>query len=229
MVSRSSRPRIFAHRGGDGGPENSLDAIGRAGKAGADGVEIDIQVDGAGWPVARHDLGRPGDRAGGSSGQCADREPPVPSLAEVLSAVEAADLLLLIDFKSAGDHRREARIMADALSTFARPDLLLVSSFSLPFLEQLHALMPDLPLYPIVSLRQNLLTPLDFDRWAGASVLVHALLINPMLWLGPKRSGRSLLVWFALTEWKPLLALAARLGARGLIVKKVRAAAEPPQ
>lgn len=221
-MSAAPRPRIFAHRGGDGGPENSLDAIDRAGEAGADGVEIDIQIDADGRPVAKHDLGPPGHPAGDGSGEHRDRGSGVASLAQVLAAVEAADLLLLIDFKSGGNPRREAGIMADALTGFARPELLLVSSFSLPFLEQLQGLMPDLPLYPIVSLRQNFLTPLDFDRWAGASVLVHALLVNPMLWLAPKRAGRSLLVWFAVSDWEPLSALAVRLGAWGLIVKTVR-------
>jgi glycerophosphoryl diester phosphodiesterase len=225
-VSAWSRPKIFAHRGGDDGPENSVAAIARAGKAGADGVEIDIQIDADGRPVAKHDLSRTAEGSGDGSGDGPDRGSGVASLAEVLAAVEAADLLLLIDFKSGGDHRREAGIVADALSTFDRPELLMVSSFSLPFLEQLQALRPDLPLYPIVSLRQNFVTPLDFDRWAGASVLVHALLVNPMLWLAPKRADRTLLVWFAISEWEPLPALAARLGARGLIVKKVGSAAE---
>lgn len=180
--------------------------------------------------MARHDLGSARGSvgsAGGSDGGSADpedRPSGVATFGEVLAAVEAADLTLLVDFKTGGDPQREATSVAEALSTFSRPDLVLVSSFSLPFLEQLALLMPELALYPIVSLRQNFLARLDFERWAGVSVLVHALLVNPMLWLGPRRADRCLLVWFAVTEWTSLLRLATGLGARGLIVKRVAAA-----
>ena len=65
---------------------------------------------------------------------------------------------MLIDFKSDGDPDHEAAILGSALAAVARPELIDVSSFSIPFLERFQELAPEFPLYPIISLRQNVFT-----------------------------------------------------------------------
>lgn len=211
MTDPARRPQVLAHRGGAEGRENSIDAIRRAMAAGADGVEIDVQIDRSGRPVAKHDL-----EPGGAD------EPEPASLSAVLAVVEEHGCTLLIDFKSGGDPAGEALVMAEALHDAARSDAILVSSFSVPFLEALAPLAPGLSLFPIVSLRQNFPRPDGgLDRWAGASVLAAALLVNPLLLRELRQDPDRLLVWFALTEWKPIIRWTARLGARALIVSKV--------
>ncbi len=57
LVSRQSRPLIFAHRGfGDHAPDNSLYAVERALEAGMDGVDVDGQLTRDGEVVIFHDL-----------------------------------------------------------------------------------------------------------------------------------------------------------------------------
>lgn len=52
----SSRPLVFAHRGGCAlGPENTLAAFERGLAAGADGLELDIHLSADGIPVVHHD------------------------------------------------------------------------------------------------------------------------------------------------------------------------------
>ncbi len=89
------RPLVIAHRGASAeAPENTLVAFARALAAGADGVELDVQVTRDGVPVVCHDAslrrltGRPGwiarlDRAALRAFRV--RGEPVPELAEVLA------------------------------------------------------------------------------------------------------------------------------------------------
>ena len=63
----SSRPLVFAHRGGSAlGPENTLAAFDRGVAAGADGIELDVHLSKDGVPVVHHDktLDRTTDAAG---------------------------------------------------------------------------------------------------------------------------------------------------------------------
>jgi glycerophosphoryl diester phosphodiesterase len=55
-IFQSSRPLVFAHRGGAGrGPENTLDAFSRGLAMGADGLECDVHLSSDGIPVVIHD------------------------------------------------------------------------------------------------------------------------------------------------------------------------------
>jgi glycerophosphoryl diester phosphodiesterase len=53
---RSSRPLVFAHRGGSKiGPENTIEAFDRGLAAGADGLELDVRLSRDGLVVVHHD------------------------------------------------------------------------------------------------------------------------------------------------------------------------------
>ena len=192
------RHAVFAHRGGSVGAPNTPAAVRCAIDAGAHGVEIDIQLAKGGELVAKHDPGADLDAE------------DLPNLADMLAVVDETGVRLLIDFKSSGEPDREARLLSVALTGVARPELIAVSSFSISFLDRFQELCPSFPLYPIVSLRQNFLRPPDFDRWAGASVLAGALVVNPYLWFSLKRRNRSVIVWFGSTEWWPWLIRSTR-------------------
>lgn len=63
----SSRPLVFAHRGGSAlGPENTLAAFDLGMAAGADGLELDVHLSADGVPVVHHDstLDRTTDASG---------------------------------------------------------------------------------------------------------------------------------------------------------------------
>lgn len=214
MRSAARRPAIFGHRGGKIGPPNSSEAVRSAAQAGADGVEIDVQLAGDGTLIARHD---PGPAASGET---------IEQLTDVLGVAHRAGIRLLIDFKSGGDIEGEAAALSAALSDVVRPELIAVSSFSIRFLERFRQLSPGFELYPIVSLRQNFPRLGSLEPWAGVSVLAAVLLVNPLLLLRIRRRDRRLLVWFGLTEWPVLLRAARRIGADAVIVARVGRAHE---
>ncbi|MEM7274947.1 MAG: glycerophosphodiester phosphodiesterase [Actinomycetota bacterium] len=211
-TSRSG-PALYGHRGGERGPENSLAAVRGAIDVGADGVEIDIRISPEGVAVTGHD---PFD-----SDRTTDAEGAPVTLRELLAVIEDAGIDLLIDFKSDGAPDREAAVVAETLAAGRRPELVLVSSFSIPFLEQLGRLTTNHPLIPIVSLRQNFPWPGRFDRWDGVSVLAAAMAVNPLLAFRLHRRGGRLLVWFGFTAWSPVIRAAVALGAEALIVAEV--------
>ena len=90
-----ARPLFIAHRGASAeAPENTLAAFARALAAGADGVELDVQVTADGVPVVCHDAtlrrltGRPGTIARLTRDQLRAvriRGEPLPTLADVLA------------------------------------------------------------------------------------------------------------------------------------------------
>ncbi|MGI9599320.1 MAG: glycerophosphodiester phosphodiesterase [Acidimicrobiales bacterium] len=202
---------MFGHRGGNLGPENSLQSIRRSAEAGIDGVEIDMQLTADGRFVAHHDPlpDQPGSHAGTEA----------PELGAVLDLAATTGLQLLLDVKGTGDADREAAALADALRDTPAP--VTVSSFDLPFLHRLATVAPELPLVPIISLRQNFWHRIEPDRWQGISILAAALPVRPLLWWRFGRSGGRRFIWFGVTEWPLLVRGLARLGADGLIIDDV--------
>ena len=98
----AGRPLLVAHRGGAGeAPENTLEALAAAARAGADAVEIDVCAARGGTLVVTHDVqlavahDAPGLRAA---------RPEVPRLDEALAwiAAEAPGLAVHLDLKTAG-------------------------------------------------------------------------------------------------------------------------------
>ncbi len=86
----SSRPLVFAHRGGSKiGPENTITAFDRGLAAGADGLELDVHLSRDGVVVVHHD--RLLDRTTPATGPIAHRtaaelaEVDVPTLRDVLA------------------------------------------------------------------------------------------------------------------------------------------------
>lgn len=218
MTRRSRRPLILAHRGGDVGRPNSLEAIRSAAERGADGVEIDIQLT-DGQLIARHDLGEVEAAHG------------FDTLEAVLAETAQHGLHLLIDFKSAGASAVavEASALAEALPSTENPPRLVVSAFSPAFLDRFAQLRPDIERHLIVSLRQNFWPRPNLEAAAGRSVLAAALIVKPLLARRTKRAGQRLLVWFGATEWPLVIRLATRLGADGLIVHRLGVVDRPDQ
>lgn len=152
------RFHIWAHRGYSAvAPENTLAAFRAAETAGADGIELDIQLSRDGIPVVLHD--ETVDRTTDGRGTASDftlpelREldagfwfdpafagEPLPSLEEVLAWAEGR-LRLNLEIKAAA----AGRAILDLLPSFPRVRLL-ISSFDHSLLESLHRARPELPL-----------------------------------------------------------------------------------
>src|SRR5436190_15898918 len=177
------RPRIWAHRGDSAhAPENTMLAFDKARSAGADGIELDVRLDGDLNVVVFHDdtldrlAGRPGrieelstvDRAA-----LRMRGEPVPLLAE---ALHAFDLDVNVEIKADKPGRagelvaRTAKVIKDS----GRGDRVVVSSFDPFALVQMHRHLPDIACAYLFHDEQAL--PLR-RGWAGR--LTGASLFHP--------------------------------------------------
>jgi glycerophosphoryl diester phosphodiesterase len=150
------RPRIWAHRGASAlEMENTMAAFDRARVDGADGIELDVQLDRDGAVVVFHDdtldrlAGRPGKLSELST---IDRKAlrvgghPLPTLEEVLA--ELGELECDVEIKSARLAREGAlvRATAEIIRQSGRAEQILVSSFDPFALVQMHTLLPDIAL-----------------------------------------------------------------------------------
>jgi glycerophosphoryl diester phosphodiesterase len=175
------RPRVWAHRGDSAhAPENTMLAFDKARAAGADGIELDVRLDGDHNVVVFHDsllerlTGLPGRMEQLSAAERARLRvggEPVPLLAEVLAEL---DLEIDVEIKALKVGRMGALVAATArvIQQSGRAGQILVSSFDPVSLIQLHRHLPDVALAYLFHDEQ----PLPLRRgwvgsWMGASLL----------------------------------------------------------
>jgi glycerophosphoryl diester phosphodiesterase len=176
------RPRVWAHRGASAlAPENTLAAFELAKQVGADGIELDVQLDRDGNVVVfhDHDLQRLCDRPGSIDMMSASerktlrvRGECVPTLAEVFDML--GDMEINVELKVAKLARAGALAEAAAhvIRQSRRADQVLVSSFDPFTLVQFHRHMPDLALAFLFGRDQALPIRRGWvGTWMGASVL----------------------------------------------------------
>jgi glycerophosphoryl diester phosphodiesterase len=176
------RPRVWAHRGASAhAPENTLAAFELARNAGADGIELDVQLDGDSNVVVFHDhdlqrlCGRPGDiallgaserqqlRVGGEA---------IPTLADVLDILGDLEINVEIKVAKAGRAFKLVHAVASAIRQSRRAEQVLVSSFDPVALVDFHRHMPDLACAFLFAHDQTLPIRRGWvGTWIGASVL----------------------------------------------------------
>lgn len=178
------RPRVWAHRGASAlAPENTLAAFELARTAGADGIELDVQLDADGHVVVFHDhdlqrlCGRPGsiellsatDRKalrvlGGS--EC------VPTLEDVFDILGDMEINVEIKVAKPGRAFKLVAAVANAIRNSRKADQVLVSSFDPVALVDFHRYLPDLALAYLFGRDQALPVRRGWvGTWIGASVL----------------------------------------------------------
>jgi glycerophosphoryl diester phosphodiesterase len=140
---RSSRPLVFAHRGGSGiGPENTIEAFDRGLAAGADGLELDVRLSRDGVVVVHHDALL--DRTTRASGPLSDRTASelarlnVPTLAGVLERYPQRPII--IELKETGGAL--ARAVVDEVRRARATDNVCLGSFSVGALRAARACEP---------------------------------------------------------------------------------------
>lgn len=141
----SSRPLVFAHRGGAGlAPENSLQAFEQAVALHADGVELDVRASRDGFVVVHHDhtLDRTTRLRGPvASYDVADLERAgVPRLCDVLRAV--AGLRVIVEIKL--DEAEFGRMVVNELRLANAVDRVCVGGFRRGVLRAVRAAEPAL-------------------------------------------------------------------------------------
>lgn len=162
MTTAPHTPQVIAHRGNSRvAPQNTLVALETAWRAGADSIEIDIQLSADGVAVVIHD--DTVDATTDGSGAVSDLDlaelrrldagswfspayagQRVPTFAEVIAFLEARrgiDLLLELkgDWDAAG-----ARGVAEAIAAAGLDDRVIAQSFSLATVAVLAEVAPDL-------------------------------------------------------------------------------------
>ena len=139
----SSRPLVFAHRGGSAlAPENTIDAFDNGLALGADGLELDVHLSRDGAVVVHHD--RTLDRTTTLRGPIADRTADeltragVPLLAEVLARYRAQRIIIemKVNRPELADATVEVIRQADAVERVC------LGSFGLRVLRAVRALEP---------------------------------------------------------------------------------------
>lgn len=141
---RSSRPLVFAHRGGSKiGPENTIAAFDRGLAAGADGLELDVHLSRDGIVVVHHDATL--ERTTRATGFLKDRTVAeletlaVPRLSDVLARYPNTGII--IELK---EPRSElAGAVVDEVRRAGAIDRVCLGSFSLTALRAARALAPD--------------------------------------------------------------------------------------
>jgi len=202
----NARPFVLGHRGArHAAPENTLAAFELARQEGADGVELDVRLDGGGEVIVLHDptLTRV---THGAETRHAEAIPShelarldvgsgerVPLLADVLDWAQKSGQRLNIELKS--DVRRRALLLERVARVVARAQLpeLIFSSFHPYFVWWLGKRLPALPRAWLVHDRQRIL------KYAPGLTLLGANALHPQHTLvTPERiarlKGRGLLV-----------------------------------
>jgi glycerophosphoryl diester phosphodiesterase len=227
------RPRVWGHRGASAhAPENTLVSFERAIAAGADGIELDVRLDGGGNVVVFHDeelarlTGRPGRMSELPAAERAGlrvRGEPVPLLAEVLSA---CDTDINVEIKPIGRRRRAELVAATAkvIKASGRADRVLVSSFDPFSLVYMYRHLPEVACAYLFHEEQGLALRKGWvGRWIGAS-LVHPqhTLVDQASVARWHRAGLPINVW-TVNDAEELRRL-ARLGVDGVFADDPAAA-----
>jgi glycerophosphoryl diester phosphodiesterase len=141
----SSRPLVFAHRGGSGlAPENTIRAFDNGVALGADGLELDVHLSRDGIVVVHHD--RLLDRTTALRGPIASRDAAelrraeVPSLAEVLGRYR--DRRIIVEMKV--NHPELAAATLDVIRAAGAVERVCLGSFGRRVLRAARAIEPNI-------------------------------------------------------------------------------------
>jgi len=165
-----SGPLVFGHRGARArAPENTLAAFELARAEGADGVELDVRLDGSGEVVVLHDRSI-GERDVETLSSSELARSDVPCLAEVLAWAKSHGQLVNVELKAdVGNPRRLVARVAALVARLPDPEsLVLLSSFHAGMVLDLARRLDRVPVAWLVRQRSWLTGSAAFCRSLGA-------------------------------------------------------------
>jgi glycerophosphoryl diester phosphodiesterase len=206
----SSRPRVFAHRGGSAlAPENTMAAFDRGIACGADGLELDVHLSRDGVVVVHHD--RTLDRTTTLSGPIAAKtageleRADVPALADVLA--RHRDVPIVIELKM--NTEALAGAVLDVVRRAGAIDRVCLGSFGLRVLRAARRLEPAIA---TSAAREEVRWALyrSWCRWPVTRVAYGGYqipevsgstrVVSPRFVEGAHRAGLGVQVWTVDTE-----------------------------
>jgi glycerophosphoryl diester phosphodiesterase len=206
----SSRPRVFAHRGGAGlAPENTLAAFDNGLALGADGIELDVRLSRDGVVMVHHD--RTLDRTTTLKGPVAARDAGelmrarVPTFAEVLTRYR--DTRLIVELKL--NHHQLATAVVREIRRADAVDRICLGSFGLTVLRAVRTLEPAIA---TSAAREEVRLALyrSWCRWPVMRTTYHGYqipecagrtrVVSPRFVRDAHRAGLAVQVWTVDTE-----------------------------
>lgn len=200
---------MLGHRGaGHAAPENTLAAFELSRREGADGIELDIRLDGSGEVIVLHDPTLTRVTANAETRHVESvshaelarldvgKGERVPLLSDVLSWAKAHDQRVNVELKSdVRSGRNLLRQMARVIERAALPDLIF-SSFHPYFVRWCAQRFPELPRAWLVHDRQRVLRYAPGLRLLGANALhPQHTLVRAERVLRLKKAGMLVNVW----------------------------------
>ncbi|HEX3777700.1 MAG TPA: glycerophosphodiester phosphodiesterase family protein [Polyangiaceae bacterium] len=203
------RPYVLGHRGArHAAPENTLAAFELSREEGADGVELDVRLDGDGNVIVLHDPTLERVTQGADSRHAEDipkselsrldvgKGEHVPLLADVLAWAKQHDQRVNVELKSDVKNRRLLLERVAAVMRAQPLPLLLFSSFHPQFVWWLARHLPELPRAWLVHKKQGILRHAPGAHSLGANgVHPEHVLANAERVQHLKRTGCLVNVW----------------------------------
>lgn len=235
-----SRPLVIAHRGDSAhAPENTLAAFQAAIDAGADRLEMDVQLSADGHPVVIHDTTV--DRTTNGSGRVADltlaqlqaldagNGEQIPAFADVLSLAVAAQVGVMPEAKSPALYPGLEEQIVEAFAAAAYSDQAVVQSFDAASLARLAELSPNQTLCALYGLGHFDLSDNQPGNAQAVCPMGEMALLYPWMIRQAHDEGRRVYIWFGALEHPWSIRLLMEFGADGLIVDDVERAVEVRQ
>ena len=223
-----ARPVAIAHRGDSAHqPESTLASFRSAIDAGADWLEMDVQMSDDGHLVVIHDTTV--DRTTNGSGQVADltlaqlqaldagNGEQIPTFADVLALASDANTPIMPEAKSPELYPGLEMKIVEALNAASYADRAVVQSFDSVSLVRLHEIAPDLPLCVLYGLGHFDLSGPQLGDATAVCPMAEMVLLYPWMLRQAHDEGRKVYVWFGALEHPWTIRLLVEFGADGVI------------
>ncbi|MBI3959122.1 MAG: glycerophosphodiester phosphodiesterase [Chloroflexi bacterium] len=223
-----ARPVAIAHRGDSAhAPENTLAAFRSAIAAGADWLEMDVQMSDDGHLVVIHDTTV--DRTTNGSGRVADFTlaqlqaldagdgEQIPTFAAVLELAQTAAIGVMPEAKSPQLYPGLEMKIIEALAVADYTGHTVVQSFDGASLARLGELSGDLPLCALYGLGHFDLSGPQPGNAAAVCPMAEMVLLYPWMIRQAHDEGRKVYVWFGALEHPWPIRLLVEFGADGVI------------
>ena len=219
-----ARPVAIAHRGDSAHqPESTLASFRSAIDAGADWLEMDVQMSDDGHLVVIHDTTV--DRTTNGSGQVADltlaqlqaldagNGEQIPTFADVLALASDANTPIMPEAKSPELYPGLEMKIVEALNAASYADRAVVQSFDSASLVRLHEIAPDLPLCVLYGLGHFDLSGPQLGDATAVCPMAEMVLLYPWMLRQAHDEGRKVYVWFGALEHPWTIRLLVEFGA----------------